>query len=30
MKTFGFVSCNTHVNYTNYGSALNYGLCAIV
>ena len=22
MKSFGIVSCNTHVNFTNYGSAL--------
>ena len=31
MKTFGIVSCNTHVNFTNYGSALqSWALCRSV
>ena len=31
MKTIGIVSCNTHVNFTNYGSALqSWALCRSV
>ena len=31
MKTFGIVSCNIHVNFTNYGSALqSWALCKSV
>lgn len=31
MRTFGIVSCNTHVNFTNYGSALqSWALCRSV
>ena len=31
MKTFGIVSCNIHVNFTNYGSALqSWALCRSV
>lgn len=31
MKTFGIVSCNIHVNFTNYGSALqSWALCKVI
>ena len=31
MKTFGIVSCNIHVNFTNYGSALqSWALCKAI
>lgn len=31
MKTFGVVSCNIHVNFTNYGSALqSWALCKVI
>lgn len=31
MKTFGIISCNIHVNFTNYGSALqSWALCQVI